>query len=100
MPQQGVIEKDTRVIIWFKEDDFGVLYPQIGLENKHLVHSDSRTAAIVPKDYGAIVLPRPQHEEKPTAAVTAGGQQRSAAREHRARHTHTHRHRSECPAGH
>jgi hypothetical protein len=86
MSQQHDIEKDTRIVIWFKEDDFGVLCPQIGLENKHLVHSDGRTAAIVPKDDCVVAFSLPRREEKPAAAAEGeDGQQQSAARAQHAR---------------
>ena len=44
------IEKAIRIVIQFREDDSGVLCPQIGLENNYSVHSGSRAAAIVPED--------------------------------------------------
>ena len=39
------IEKDTRIVIQSKEDDFGVLCLQVRSESKHLVHSDGRHSA-------------------------------------------------------
>ena len=44
MSHQVDIQEDTRVVIWLKADDFSVLCPNYGEENKYLVHSDGRTA--------------------------------------------------------
>ena len=55
------IQEDTRVVIWLKAGDFGVLCPDIGVENKYLVHSDGRTAAkMVLKGDQVVVLPPPR----------------------------------------
>ena len=55
------IEKDTRIVIQSKEDDFGVLCLQVKSESKHLVHSDGRTAAkMVLKGDQVVVLPPPR----------------------------------------
>ena len=50
MSQQHDIEKDTRIVIQSKEEDFGVLCLQVRSESKHLVHSDGHTAATGPED--------------------------------------------------
>ena len=54
------IEKDTRIVIQSKEDDFGVLCLQVRSESKHLVHSDGHAAAIVPKDDCVVVFSLPR----------------------------------------
>ena len=55
------IQEDTRVVIWLKAGDFGVLCPDIGVENKYLVHSDGRAAAkMVLKGDQVVVLPPPR----------------------------------------
>ena len=54
------IQEDTRVVIWLKADDSGVLCPDIGVENKYLVHSDGRTAVrMVLIGDQVVVLPLP-----------------------------------------
>jgi len=85
MQQQLDIEKDTRIVIQPKEDDFGVLCLQVRLESKHSVHFGSRAAAIVPEDDCVVTFSLPRRGEKPTAAATTEGQQQSAARAHHAR---------------
>ena len=55
------IQEDTRVVIWLKADDSGVLCPDIGVENKYLVHSDGRTAVrMVLIGDQVVVLPLPR----------------------------------------
>ena len=55
------IKEDTRVVIWLKAGDFGVLCPDIGVENKYLVNSDGRTAAkMVLIGDQVVVLPPPR----------------------------------------
>ena len=74
------IEKDTRFVIFYKEDEFGHLYPNIGLETNYLVHSDGRAAVKgVIRDDCVVVLPPPRQEERSTTAAATGRQQRSAS---------------------
>ena len=47
------IEKDTRFVIWFKEDDSGVLYPQIRVET--LGHTEGLRVGMVSKKDCVIV---------------------------------------------
>ena len=65
---------------------------QVRLKNKHSVHSDGRTAAIVPEDDCVVAFLLPRRGEQPTTSAIRGEQQQSAARVHITRETSTQEH--------
>ena len=76
------IQEDTRVVIWLKADDSGVLCPDIGVENKYLVHSDGRTAVrmvLIGDQVVVLPLPRQPANSSNSKINVAAGQQQTAA---------------------
>ena len=71
------VDRFSRLVIGFEEDDFGQLCPWIGQEDKRLKHCDGRAAKIVQRDHHAIVLPQARLDE---GAAFATEQQQSVAR--------------------
>ena len=64
------VEDHPRLAIWFEEDDFGKLFPCMGLEDKILEHGDcdGHAAKIVQRDHRAIVSVR-HMQRKPDLMV-------------------------------
>ena len=57
------VDRSSKLVIGYEEDDFGQLCPWIGQEDKRLKHCDGRAAKIVQRDHHAVVLPQPRLDE-------------------------------------
>ena len=66
------VDRFSRLVIGFEEDDFGQLCPWIGQEDKRLKHCDGRAAKIVQRDHHAIVLPQSWLDEGAAFATELG----------------------------
>ena len=79
------IEKDTRFVIWFKEDDSGVLCPQIRVET--LGHTEGLGAVMVfKKDFVIVAAPAARRNSAGATAQQQGNNNQSRARDNKSKY--------------
>ena len=88
MTHQVDIKEDTRVVIRLKADGTGVLCPDIGVESKHLVHSDGRAAVkMMLVDDRVVVLPPPR--QPANSSSNSSSRTTTNSRAHARQHNHS-----------